>query len=240
MQLLRSTTFLLSGILSFSLVGCDSPGNPHRATHKILWTDETPTETVAWGPATVEILNRNVPDSKDDKKVCGMTAVGPYVFLTAAHCAGTTTTISIDGEDAEIADILEDGSDHMLVFMKKYWFADWVKISPEPFEQKQKFYLYGNPHLHEDLYREGYVMGRERSDIDGTQMVLELNGFYGDSGSGLFNSSGEVVTVLSKIWIISLPHDDPRYTMKTMGAYDLHFRKSDLDFARTYNPSKDK
>jgi hypothetical protein len=67
------------------------------------------------------------------------------------------------------------------------------------------------------MYRKGYVSGNLVSD-NITITLYDLNGYFGDSGSGIFNSRGQLVGVVSVMY----QQMDNGY-MKVMGSFALAF-----------------
>jgi hypothetical protein len=67
------------------------------------------------------------------------------------------------------------------------------------------------------MYRCGYVSGH----VDAGPVVVtlyDLNGYFGDSGAGIFNSRGQLVAVVSVLY----QQEDGGY-MKLMGSFPLAF-----------------
>lgn len=67
------------------------------------------------------------------------------------------------------------------------------------------------------MYRRGYVSGH----VVAAPMVVtlyDLNIYFGDSGSGVFNSRGQLVAVVSVLY----QQEDGGY-MKLMGSFPLAF-----------------
>ena len=56
-------------------------------------------------------------------------------------------------------------------------------------------------------------------------MLLDVNGYYGDSGAGVFNTSGELIGVVSLLY-----QDNQNGYIKFMGMFPLKF--TDAQWAR--------
>lgn len=126
--------------------------------------------------------------------VCGATAVGKHVLLTAAHCIGPTDRLLIiDGTGVSIHHIEVDGSDHALIVVAQT-FPVHVSLGKPP-KQGDRVHWWGNPAGWADMYRTGVVAGL----FEGGNTAIDANGWLGDSGSGVFNARGELVGVVSAI-----------------------------------------
>lgn len=67
------------------------------------------------------------------------------------------------------------------------------------------------------MYRRGYVSGHV--NVGPSVVTLyDVNGYPGDSGSGIFNSRGQLVAVVSVLY----QQEDNAY-MKLMGSFGLAF-----------------
>ena len=127
--------------------------------------------------------------------LCSGTVVGKDLILSAAHCFDGNRLLRIDGEDAYALEIARDGKDHVLARVTKR-FTRWASMGPLP-EQGDEVSWIGNPAGEFSVYRQGYV-ARVMPD----ELYIEAPAFGGDSGSGLFDSRGRLIGVLSatKSW----------------------------------------
>src|SRR5208282_3699593 len=82
----------------------------------------------------------------------------------------------------------------------------FVKYDPanyKPLSRTERYYLWGNPGMMPDQYREGYVSGfitpPEGDDVMVSSQITMLSGpvVGGDSGSGVFAEDGRLVGVLT-------------------------------------------
>jgi V8-like Glu-specific endopeptidase len=162
-----------------------------------------------------------------DYGTCSGTIVAKDVILSAAHCfdnedelaklLGVTpppvpTSVLVDGYKVYIEDIVDDGADHALVKVI-FNFKDHATLGPPP-AVGCKVHYWGNAAKQTNTYREGYVASYRHGD-----MLMDVNGFFGDSGSGIFDGSGKLVGVISFI----SPHRSQGLTFSLMGAYPLEF-----------------
>lgn len=152
---------------------------------------------------------------------CSATAVGPHTILTAKHCTSPDVTYSIPSGELKIKSITDDGSDHVLMDVDKT-FDVWAQISLTQPETGAHVYIWGNPGDLSDVYREGTISGVVEED--GKVVILvDINGFFGDSGSGVFNEKGEVVGVIS---VINSQGLAPQF--KIMGLFPFKFECKQL------------
>jgi len=106
----------------------------------------------------------------------------------------------------EISERYLDHQDHMLLVLPGVSFKNFVDYgSAAPLKQGDHYYLWGNPGLIRDQYREGYVTGSivdpiYEMEIDAVSSFLMLNGpvIGGDSGSAIFSAEdGHLAGVLT-------------------------------------------
>ena len=189
--------FLLASLLS--LVGC-APDTQHE-------------------PLTVVRLE--IPDG-----ICSGTVVTPSVILSAGHCFGDVreedqgkeakkeppTSMKINGRTVKILAVVLDGNDHALVHVD-FVFPYVAHLGRKPRTGAHVHY-YGNPAGLDLIYREGYVASYRHS-----AMMLNINGFFGDSGAGIFDEFGEVIGVMNFI----NPHESRGLVFSLMGVDALEF-----------------
>lgn len=81
-------------------------------------------------------------------------------------------------------------------------------------------FIIGNPGELADQYRAGHVSGYAGKNTAGCPWTLyDLNGFFGDSGSGVFDADGRLVGVIS----IEFSQTYQDAYMKLMGSLPLAF-----------------
>lgn len=147
--------------------------------------------------------------------ICSGTAVGRHTVLTAEHCLTGTHTLAIDGKPVKVVKIILDHRDHALVTVSRT-FKRWARIGKPPV-QGDTVFIIGNPGQLRDMYRKGYVSGVQTIGRN-AWMLIDLNAYFGDSGSGIFDDSGRVVGVISV-----LQQQQDRGYMKLMGALSMAF-----------------
>jgi len=149
---------------------------------------------------------------------CSGTVIGPHAILSATHCFNDPATIKINEAVSEIKDREDDGFDHTILIVD-LTFTYWANVSDFGLHQGDDVFYYGNPGGELDWYRRGYVVGTDR-DEDGRQVwVLDSNGFFGDSGSGVFDQRGNIVGVVS-LCVFQSAYGVP---FKMMGVFPFHF-----------------
>ena len=178
----------------------------------------------------------------DGPRVCSATAIGRHAVLTASHCEAPTDDILVDNRPAHIAERpVRDGHDHTILLISGLEFKDIAEVQQNALEVGMEIHIFGNPaDFPPNFYRAGRVSGIEAPPplamLFGAQplILLDINAFFGDSGSGLFNADGKVVGVFS---VIIAEHANIRGTpmiMKQGGAYGMTFEPAQLERAKTF------
>jgi hypothetical protein len=205
---------ILALLLSVGMALCSFIGLPtgyaksqrHKAAHIILMT------------------------AGDRKAGCSATAVGPHTLLTAEHCyVGQNTLLGMTlGQDVwgpeklyidstvdevragtavqhVIKRIILDHQDHMLLdFGSDTHFTTFIPMKFREPVQGEHYYLFGNPALIVDQYREGYVTGKDNMspDEEGLEYFIShpcylLSGpvVGGDSGSSIYALDGTLIGI---------------------------------------------
>ncbi|TPG50181.1 serine protease [Rhodanobacter glycinis] len=157
-----------------------------------------------------------------DNGTCSGTIIGPHAILTAEHCLTRTKTLAVDSVPVEVLSVVLDHRDHAIVRVLTTY-KHWVEVKPEVYQGEEIFNL-GNPGNLRDMYRHGYVSGY--AVIAGQMLyILDYNGYFGDSGSGIFSMDGKLVAVTSVLDLQLSPNG----FIKVMGAFPLMFTKTQLD-----------
>lgn len=142
---------------------------------------------------------------------CSGTAVGPHALLTAAHCINDSNLVRLDSskKPVVILAVLLDGNDHA-IFIVNHDFSQWSQVVQRTLVPKESCHFWGSPGFNSDVFRTGYFekMRLDKPvDDDGKpvengrtleSLVFVLPVFPGDSGSGLFDDSGNIVAVVSR------------------------------------------
>ncbi len=164
-------------------------------------------------PVTVRL---NVKDG-----ICSGTIVAPSVILSAQHCfqkeekgwgLPASTTMLVDGYQVKILAIVFDGNDHAMVKVD-FVFRDYAHLG-KPAPMGAHIHYWGNPAGLVRVYREGYVTSYYHSE-----MMMDINGFFGDSGTGIFDEHENLVGVISSISTIR----SSGLVFELMGANPLEF-----------------
>lgn len=146
---------------------------------------------------------------------CYGTVVGKNTVLTATHCLSGAKTLAVDGIPVVVYKAYDDKQDHLLL-VTSLSFRNAASRGDLP-KMGDAVYMIGNPGGLVDIYRQGTVAGSKKfPDLKAT--LYDLNGFFGDSGAGIFNQDGKLVGVISILY----QQVGDGY-MKTMGSFDLAF-----------------
>lgn len=123
---------------------------------------------------------------------CSATAIGPDKLLTASHCVDSMIALYVDEKPATVVSVTTD-DDRAIATLSAPVFATWAQIGPTP-KQGDPVRWWGNPRGVTDVYRESVVAA-----VEPTLIALDAMVCHGDSGSGIFNASGQVVAVMSRM-----------------------------------------
>lgn len=142
---------------------------------------------------------------------CSGTAVAPGVLLTATHCLWSVqfdpnselvSSLFMGSEKYEISKVVIDGGDNALVVFAKPVFPVFATFKPRQLLTGEKIAFSGYPGgtlgFH---YRSGIVMGPAPGDSIGSW--VDVNLFPGDSGSGVWSSTGELVGTVNRYYAIT-------------------------------------
>jgi V8-like Glu-specific endopeptidase len=161
---------------------------------------------------------------------CTATAIGPHALLTASHCEKPSNRLRVDGGRAvEIVQIKRDDLDHTILYLKDITFTEWANFSFDGAALGEEVFMFGNPGSFPSMLRRGYFSGVDNSD-EPIILLLDMNGFFGDSGSGVFNKNGDLIGVIS---IITQDKVDD-FTLTFMGIYPMGFKEQDFEEAKRF------
>lgn len=127
-------------------------------------------------------------------EVCSATAVGRHTILTASHCM-TGGPVMIDGNAVAIDEIMQDGHDHTLIVTTTD-FGRHAYLRQRVPRAGTKIFYYGQAMGLHNMLREGIVAGAETRHGK-TVVMLDVNGWGGDSGAGVFNAGGWLVGMIT-------------------------------------------
>lgn len=131
---------------------------------------------------------------------CSATAVGPHALLTAQHCFSNSNVAMLDSdnEPTHIIAAFIDGNDHV-IYLTDRTFTSWSPISERTLVENEHVHLWGNPGHNTDVFREGYFLKMDPiAEDDPTLFQSFILPIYpGDSGSGIFDSTGHIIAVVS-------------------------------------------
>lgn len=147
---------------------------------------------------------------------CSGTIIGPHSVLSATHCFSIDPRMAIWRQPVRILSRMDDGNDHTIVRVGRT-FPIWARVSPK-WVFAEPVSIVGNPGDLTELYRHGYMAGIEY--LDGKLCdLIDIRGWFGDSGAGVFDQDGNLIAVISFIYTL----DDPRGQLTMMGSFPLAF-----------------
>lgn len=149
--------------------------------------------------------------------VCSGTAIGRHALLTAEHCLDKGA-LTIDGQPAKILEVVKGGKDQVILRVD-LTFRHAAPFGPKPL-QGQRIHYIGNAGTPK-LYRTGHV-----SAITEQTVILDVNGFMGDSGAAVFNEAGQIVGLVSGILVIDI--------FKMTACWHLGFTPAQIAEARAW------
>jgi V8-like Glu-specific endopeptidase len=142
-----------------------------------------------------------------DQGTCTATAIGPHALLTASHCELPSDDLFIRDADGPYTIIarIRDGQDHSILLVKGITFPAYVDVDQKSLGVTDDIFTIGNPGEWQDIYQKGYVAGlkidQSPAAVMGagkpTEILIDIQAFPGQSGSGIFNTAGVLVAVLS-------------------------------------------
>lgn len=209
-----SALLLIVAFLYLSTYGVAAlQGNHHDENHS--GEDHSGSQAPAMAPfspdyiANVERSTHTIglasskPGVADAK--CSAVAVSADRLLTATHCEkGDRAITSLDGLGVPaslISKQIDDGHDHLLIIFSKPLFNHWVKLANRmPFIGEPIFsmgYSYGSNSIR---FHAGYVSSYSvSSDRVDPITLYQLQNYFGDSGSGIFDQKGELLATESQL-----------------------------------------
>jgi V8-like Glu-specific endopeptidase len=158
--------------------------------------------------ASVEPLSAFTPETRSaahhihfqslsDEATCSADAVGPHTLLTAAHCIIGTGKLMVD-DAKHIANIerpIYDERDHVLL-ITDMTFTSYLHIDEKTPVAGEPVSFWGWPgHSKEPLLRQGVCVGPNEDDENAYD--FKMPGYPGDSGSGIVDAAGDIITVIS-------------------------------------------
>jgi len=184
-----------------------------------------------------------------EPRACSATAIAPHALLTASHCELPTNAVAVDGsrDIMEIQGVIRDGYDHT-IYLVSGTFKHYAEFSSARTNVGDDVFLFGNPGELSDILRKGYIAKAPLDNVTAIQRMFlgpiadqvtyDFNGFFGDSGAAIFNSTGEIIGVVSQILSQSSPEPRGTVTQNLMVGYVIHFTPAQLKQAEQYVPHK--
>lgn len=170
---------------------------------------------------------------------CSSSAIGRSTLITAKHCVQMPgyklAGVSVDGRLAGVWTVEHSQGDVSIVVLAQLVqngqtstvihapvvFERWATVRPRSLSVGEAVEYAGWAGRKSVQYRRGYVSGLEIAFLGGWAWLLDVNGGQGDSGSGVFNSRGELVAVIS--YVVT-----GEVRARFMGAYEPIFTDEQL------------
>jgi V8-like Glu-specific endopeptidase len=160
--------------------------------------------------ATHRIAVYDIHDMVPGLGHCSGTAIGPHALLTAQHCFHDSNLVRLDADKDPIVikAAFLDGNDHV-IYMLDHDFKDYVDIDQRALITNEPVHIWGAPGDNTDVFRIGYFQKLETEEarnekgerveggIDRHLLVFILPVYPGDSGSGVFDAAGNIISVVS-------------------------------------------
>lgn len=146
---------------------------------------------------------------------CSGTYIGRDLVLTASHCSEGGPLQKVSGVPCQqVGEPINDGSDHAIIRVtcKR---NRWSTLGGSLY-QGEEVHWWGNPGGLSDMFRRGYVMGTEQG-----WFLIDARVNFGDSGSGIFDRHGHIVSTVSTLFIMG-------ENFRGMGAKPLRFTREQL------------
>lgn len=130
---------------------------------------------------------------------CGGTAIGRRTVVTATHCmAPDVGIVRMDGKPVKLEVVHSDGRDNSLVYVDRD-LPRVAKVGAPP-QAGDSVFIWGSPHGMGTLVRRGHYAGILVHPITRVSYrTFDIEVINGDSGSGVFNSEGRLIGLVSKI-----------------------------------------
>lgn len=150
--------------------------------------------------------------------LCSGTAVGRTTILTASHCLEGAPLSAVNDVETHAVRIVRDGHDHALVTVDRV-VGDGRRIRTDTPKVGEAVHWTGQPNGMRDVYREGYI-----ASVDAERAYVDATGYYGDSGSGVWDTHGCLVGVVSAGLHVERPGG---LEMQLIALYRLNFTADD-------------
>lgn len=179
---------------------------------------------------------------------CSATAIGPHALLTASHCEKPTNYILVDGVRYMVSSIVRDDNDHTIYFLQGPEFAAYANVSQASARVGQDIYIIGAPGNFGKLFRRGTVAGFVGPKADSLEalfaaavgggdpkqaVIYDYNGFFGDSGSAVFDENGRIIGIISSLYEEE-ENSPEKERFRVMEGWPLRFSADQLQRARTW------
>lgn len=129
---------------------------------------------------------------------CTGAVIGKETILTAEHCVPAERPVThVNGKPVTVVVVARDGKDHVLLRTSPLPYKP-LKVNLTHVEVTERVFLWGYAEGLQKMYRTGVYSG-DYVDEKEKYYLYDIEIIFGDSGSPIFNSKGEVVSTLNII-----------------------------------------
>jgi hypothetical protein len=123
--------------------------------------------------------------------------IGSRTVLTATHCFhGDTGSPTVSGKTVTVVERRDDGADHSLLFVAEILPQPPAKLATRKLESGDSIRIWGNPGGLRDVLRNGQIVAFQNDAGQLPWVLADLNVYPGDSGAGIFDDDGRLVSTL--------------------------------------------